>query len=210
MKNDPLLYTFRRCPYAIRARLALASAKISYQPHEVSLRNKPESLLKYSPKGTVPVLVLSENKIIDESLDIMLWALERKGSESFIPRTSEEKKRALVIVKQNDTDFKRVLDQCKYHIKYSQTQVEQAIKESHTILSAWDLHLKDTLFFNGDVFGFLDMALLPFVRQYSKITPDIFTSLKAPYLKAWLKKCILESVKLKVEPFKLSEAQLFS
>ena len=75
----PLLYTYRRCPYAMRARMALLQARVIYQPHEVSLRDKPPAMLALSPKGTVPVLVLPNGTVLEQSLDIMRWAFEQSG-----------------------------------------------------------------------------------------------------------------------------------
>src|SRR5437868_3280183 len=102
----PILYTFRRCPYAIRARMALAYAKISTIQKEISLKNKPPELLAVSPKGTVPVLILENGSVIEESLDIMLWALGRSDPENWLDRAVKTK--SLELIHYNDHSFKPI------------------------------------------------------------------------------------------------------
>ena len=180
-----ILYTFRRCPYAMRARMALAAAKIPFEPREILLKDKPKSLLEYSPKGTVPVLVLDDGTVIDESLDVMLWSLVREGCEDFFPQTEAEKNFALNQVKVNDFEFKKHLDVCKYSIRYTAEEFSEAKEKAHSILLEWNNLLSQKTYFHGDCFGFLDMALLPFIRQFAGIKPDLFYELEAPELKKW-------------------------
>ena len=119
----PLLYSFRRCPYAIRARMALFNSDIQIDIHEVSLKNKPRAMLELSSKGTVPMLVV-DDQVIDESLDIMLWALNINDPDGWYADYSEaEKSHAMQLITQNDEEFKGWLDKYKYadrHPEFSQ------------------------------------------------------------------------------------------
>ena len=111
----PILYTFRRCPYAIRARMALAYSNITIEIKEIFLQNRPQELFDISPKGTVPVLCLNNSKIIDESLDIMQWALTQNDLENWIgPKINCQNK----LIKENDSEFKYWLDRYKYYDRY--------------------------------------------------------------------------------------------
>ena len=103
----PILYSFRRCPYAMRARMVLLHSKIQCEIRETSLRNKPKEMLEISPKGTVPVLILDDGSIIDESLDIMLWAVKRNDSGRLF---NSRNKNILEIIKMNDGEFKYAID----------------------------------------------------------------------------------------------------
>ena len=104
----PLLYSFRRCPYAIRARMALAQAGVAVELREVVLRNKPQAMLDASPKGTVPVLVLPDGTVIDESLAIMRWALAQNDAEGWLAQIDEPGLQQLIAL--NDGPFKQALD----------------------------------------------------------------------------------------------------
>ena len=188
MDKKLILYSFRRCPYAMRARIALDLVGVVCEHREVSLKNKPQSLLDYSPKGQVPVMVLPDGKVLEESLDIILWAFEQKEKKESFLQTKESKKWALEQITLNDTEFKKNLDICKYSVKYSAEELAKAKKNCYKILSEWDLFLRKTSYFNGEAFGLLDLALLPFIRQFSRIKPDLFSELKAPSLKKWLDK----------------------
>lgn len=179
------LYTFRRCPYAMRARLALALAEIPYEHREVSLKEKPEHLLEISPKGTVPVLFGPEI-FIEESLDIMLWAFNKNDPQTCFPSEAKKLDEQLQLIKRNDTEFKKALDQCKYSIRFSEEEVAKAKEKAFSFLKSLEETLKTQLFLSGDKRGFLDCALFPFVRQFSRIKPDVIGALEAPKLKAWL------------------------
>ncbi|MBC7609640.1 MAG: glutathione S-transferase N-terminal domain-containing protein, partial [Polaromonas sp.] len=109
---SPVLYSFRRCPYAMRARLALAVSGVDYELREVSLKSKPPELLAASPKGTVPVLVLPNGQIIDESLDIMRWALAQNDPDGWLDVGSLDD--MLTLITGNDGGFKHALDRYKY------------------------------------------------------------------------------------------------
>ena len=113
--NHPILYSFRRCPYAMRARLALYASGANVELREIVLRDKPAHMLEISPKATVPVLLLQDGKVIDESLDIMIWALGRQDPDEWLASdevTTQE------LIKRNDNEFKYALDRYKYPNRY--------------------------------------------------------------------------------------------
>jgi glutathione S-transferase len=186
--SDKILFSFRRCPYAIRARLALNISNINYNIIEVDLKNKPAELLSLSPKGQVPVLKLVDGKVIDESFEIMLWAFKQSDPKKCLPKTSTQWEFCKKNLELNDNDFKKNLDICKYQIKYGTEQIQQAKKECEKILVSWDKVLEHRKFLHADNIGLIDLAIFPFVRQFSKIKPDIFKDINTPFLKAWLDK----------------------
>src|ERR1700760_4305423 len=115
----PVLYTFRRCPYAMRARLALDVSGEAYEPREVALRNKPPEMLKASAKATVPVLVLPDGEVIDESLEIMLWALNRNDPEGWLTPDPDSRDRTRRLIDRFDSHFKQHLDRYKYPTRFA-------------------------------------------------------------------------------------------
>jgi len=188
----PVLYSFRRCPYAMRARLALAASGEPYELREVVLRDKPAELLAASPKGTVPVLVLTDGTIIDQSLDVMLWALRRNDPEDWLspPRASIDE--MLALIAGNDGDFKRHLDRYKYPNRYPEESAgdAQAFAQQHRSEGAAWLAKLDGMLAEGWLFGarasLADMALLPFVRQFAHTDAAWFAAQDWPRLQAWL------------------------
>lgn len=173
-QNYPILYSFRRCPYAMRARLALYLAKIPHEHREVDLKNKPVEMLKISPKGTVPVLQLPDKTVLEESLDIMIWALKRS------PLSPEEKK----LIEENDSIFKKSIDRYKYPDRYSQ---EDSLYHRQ-LCTLFVAMIEDQLspFLSGHTIGLTDMALFPFVRQFAGVDSDWFKDQPFPRLKQWL------------------------
>lgn len=186
--TKPILYSFRRCPYAMRARLGLASAGVACELREVILRDKPAELLEVSPKATVPVLVLASGQVIDESLDIMKWALEGQDPEGLYTLSDEQYDKVDDLIARNDTVFKAALDRYKYPWRFELTE-EEARKHRDTgaeILRDLDAMLADKMWLLGDYPTLADMALLPFVRQYSIVDPEWFASESWFELKRWL------------------------
>jgi len=188
----PVLYSFRRCPYAMRARLALAMSGEPYELREVVLRDKPAELLAASPKGTVPVLVLPGGEVIEESLDVMLWALRRKDPEGWLSPPKGALDDMLALVAGNDGEFKRSLDRYKYPHRYPEESAgdAQAFALSHRAQGAARLARLDGMLDEGWLFGarasLADMALLPFVRQFAHTDAAWFAAQPWPKLQAWL------------------------
>lgn len=177
----PILYSFRRCPYAMRARMALRVAGIEVERREVSLRDKPPELLAASPKGTVPVLVLPYGTVIDESLDIMQWALAQQDPESWL--SPGEPMDALIVT--NDGPFKFHLDRAKYANRYPDVDPAYHRGEAVKLLQPLESRLATHGFLFGGTPSLADIAIFPFVRQFARADETVLTDL--PRLKAWLK-----------------------
>jgi glutathione S-transferase len=195
MAELPVLYSFRRCPYAIRARLAIAASGLEVELREVVLKNKPAELLAASPKGSVPVLVLPSGEVIAESLDVMLWALNQHDPEHWLDPQGSESSVAdmLALITANDGPFKHSLDRYKYpHRFIAEHQASEAARfaQRHRgVGAAWLCTLEPQLG-NRHLFGkqasLADMALLPFVRQFAHTDAAWFAAQPWPHLQAWL------------------------
>ncbi|KAL0482481.1 glutathione S-transferase [Acrasis kona] len=172
MSTQGILYSFRRCPYAMRTRFALYSAKINHEHREVQLKNKPMELLTLNPKGTVPVFHLSNGDVLKESMDIIFYAL---SSPQLSKMESE-------LIEENDTTFKSSLDRYKYPTKYGQDHIEH-----RDICEAFLVKLENnlTLHKDGDM-SLIEMALFPFVRQFANVDLDWFNTRPYPKLREWL------------------------
>lgn len=177
--TDPILYSFRRCPYAIRARLALAVSGIAVEHREVKLRDKPAAMLAASPKGTVPVLVLPDGAVIDESLDIMRWALARNDPEEWLSGDDP------ALIATNDGAFKHHLDRYKYPDRYPADGVDHRAA-ALAILHGLEARLGEHAYLSGARFGLTDAAILPFVRQFAAIDPEWFSARDLARVQAWL------------------------
>ena len=174
MKNSPscypILYSFRRCPYAIRARMALSKSNITIELREISLKKRPDALYQISPKGTVPVLQLVEDTIIDESLDIMLWAINNSNCDWL----KNEREKQLEIISINDGEFKYWLDRYKYSDRFPKLNRLEYQNACSKFLNTYDIMLKDETYFYGKSYQLADIALFPFIRQCANIDQDWF------------------------------------
>lgn len=182
----PILYSFRRCPYAMRARLAIAVSGQRCELREIVLRDKPADLLLASPKGTVPVLVDVDGTVIDQSLDIMLWALERQDPQSWLHPPDGDTPAMMSLIASNDGQFKHHLDRTKYPERYAGSDASASRAQAARLLDALEtrLHAQPWLF--GDRACLADMAIVPFVRQFAHIDKAWFASQPWPGLQAWL------------------------
>lgn len=182
----PILYSFRRCPYAIRARLAIYYSGIQVEIREISLSNKPEPMLALSPKGTVPVLVLPNSKVIEESLDIMHWALSLNDPKHWldISETSYD------LIDKNDGHFKYYLDRYKYADRYPEFTEMYYRRQAESFISELDYRLTLSTYLCGDRFTVVDAAIFPFIRQFSKVDNTWFQASDYHALKHWLEQLI--------------------
>lgn len=183
----PRLYTFRRCPYAMRARMALLQAGRVFEAVEVSLRDKPASLLALSPKATVPVLQLPDGSVIDESWDIMRWALAAPDAQGWWARAQSPAN--LELVRRNDGDFKHHLDRWKYPQRYaSETLTPDANRDRalDVLLRTLEVRLQGAPFLGGSTLCATDLAVMPFVRQFAAVDPEWFATLDLPSVRSWL------------------------
>ena len=183
--NAPVLYSFRRCPYAMRARLALLAAGIRCELREVALSQKPPSMLLVSPKGTVPVLVLSD-AVIEQSLDIMLWALKQNDPQGWLPADTTALDEQLQFITQCDGDFKHHLDRYKYPSRYQLTDGLSDRQAGTVFLISLNQRLESNAFLSGDKWGLADAAIAPFVRQFAHTDPEWFASQPWEKLITWL------------------------
>ncbi|WP_188696096.1 glutathione S-transferase [Silvimonas amylolytica] len=187
----PTLYTFRRCPYAIRARLALAASQTPVLHHEVSLRDKPAAMLAISPKGTVPVLHLVDGTVLEQSLEIMVWALKHNDPQGWLEGSGwDDEARQLVAT--NDGEFKRNLDRYKYPERFPERDQAGHRQQGEVFLQTLDNHLAGQAWLAGARAGLVDMAILPFVRQFAHVDKDWFAEAPYPHVRSWLER-FLES-----------------
>lgn len=180
MENRPILYSFRRCPYAMRARMALLASETQVTLREILLRDKPAAMLEASPKGTVPVLVLGDGTVVDESLDVMQWALSHHDPMGLTAHRDAD------LIAQNDGPFKQALDRYKYPTRYELDDVALPRAEGMQHLRAIDQRLSGQKYLAGNAPGFTDFAVFPFIRQFSMVDGNWFAQQQLPNLKPWL------------------------
>lgn len=179
MTTRPVLYSFRRCPYALRARLALLASSTTCEIREVKLSAKPPELREASAKATVPVLVLPGGEVIDESLDVMRWALGRNDPAGWLDRTDA------ALIAANDGPFKHHLDRYKYPERHGSNPLEHRAAAAE-LLQALDERLSARAHLGGAARGLTDAAIMPFVRQFAATDRDWFDARPWPALQAWL------------------------
>ncbi len=182
----PVLYSFRRCPYAMRARLAIAASGTVCELREVVLARKPPALLLASPKGTVPVLILPDRQVLEQSLDIMLWALQRNDPQRWLPTSEHGMADALQLIAQCDGDFKAQLDRYKYPNRYALPDGLAHRAQGAQFLQTLNERLGSRRSLMGEHFGLADAAIAPFVRQFAHTDPNWFAGQDWPALQQWL------------------------
>lgn len=183
--TSPILYTFRRCPYAMRARLAIAASTVKVELREIILKNKPAAMLEASPKGTVPVLLDTDGTVVDESLDIMHWALKQSDPEGWLDISYYES--CMQLIGQNDTAFKPWLDRYKYADRHP----EHPMSYYRDQCADWLSELDHKIASNGggllaSHYVLADYALFPFVRQCAHVDKAWFNTQPWPALQQWL------------------------
>lgn len=177
--TEPILYSFRRCPYAMRARMAVLVSETPHEIREVRLRDKPAELIAASAKATVPVLVLNDGSVIDESLDIMRWALARNDPERWLAGDDGG------LIEANDGAFKYHLDRYKYPDRHGSDPVVHRA-EGLAILAVLEARLARGRFLCGDAVSLADAAIMPFVRQFKGVDSDWFAAQPLLRLQGWL------------------------
>ena len=187
--SSPVLYSFRRCPYAMRARLALQAAGVEVELREITLKAKPAELLQASPKGTVPVLVLPDGSVIEQSLDIMRWALQQNDPQAWLPADAAAMNEALACIALNDGPFKRALDRYKYPARFALADGFAYREQGADTLQQWEDRLTKQAFLHGAHWGLLDAAIAPFVRQFAHTDKAWFADQNWPQLQRWLAAC---------------------
>ena len=177
---ETVLYSFRRCPYAMRARMALSVSGAKYEHREVVLRDKPPEMLAVSPKGTVPVLVTQDDDLLEESLDIMRWALAQSDPEGWLERQDDG------LLAANDGPFKHHLDRYKYSTRYDDVDPEEHGVKAVEHLGVLDERLARSAYLCGAKRGFADIAIFPFVRQFVNADKEWFAAQGLTQVDAWL------------------------
>ncbi len=185
----PILYSYRRCPYAMRARMALKYSGIELEHREIDLRNKPQSMLLASPKGTVPVLCVN-GLVLDQSIDIMRWALEQSDPDEWL---NVDAMLAQQWIEKNDGPFKLLLDQYKYPNRFPDLQQEEVLGSAcKLMLEPIEAALQSNPYLMGSNLSWVDVAIFPFIRQFSMVDLQMFTQLPFPKTRQWLNQ-LLES-----------------
>jgi glutathione S-transferase len=174
----------------MRARMAIAYAHITVEIREVVLRDKPEALLKASEKGTVPALCLGAGSVIDESLDIMLWALTKRDTVHWMPRDTQTQAQALQLITDNDTLFKPVLDRYKYASRFPEFNTIENEQRCDDWLDSLNQRLKTNHFLLSNTVSIADIALFPFIRQFANTDFNHFHEKGFSELNEWLETCL--------------------
>lgn len=191
----PVLYSFRRCPYAIRARMAIRYSNVTVELREVDLKNKPQQLLSCSAKATVPVLQLDDNTVIDESLDIMMWALAQSDPDNWLTDTGNSDTRLtnkqIDLVDKNDGEFKTSLDKYKYADRHDIQQTGYYRQQCETFLIELDALLAKNTYLNGSHVTLTDVAVFPFIRQFANVDKEWFAQCPYARLRQWLNQLLL-------------------
>ena len=180
-----ILYSFRRCPYAMRARLAIAAAGKRVKLREVVLRDKPAEMLAISPKGTVPVLQLADGGVIEQSFDIMRWAYSRELPADL-----------MALVERNDGEFKQVLDRYKYAERFPDFPKTHYRAQGELFLAALEERLAPNL--SGDTMDFADFAIAPFIRQFAGVDEEWFAMAPYPKVRDWRDRFVASEIFAKV------------
>ncbi len=186
----PILYTFRRCPYAMRARFAIRSSKIIVEIREIKLQEKPFEFLKSSPKGTVPVLITNSGEVLEESLDIIYWALNKNDPHKWLAKGNLENQEIIKLLDDLENKFKPNLDKYKYPSRFS--GVDQFFHRDKNLcfLKKLNSYLENNKSLNCKHLSLLDYAIFPFVRQFRNVDQDWFDKLNFIFLNKWINQII--------------------
>jgi len=189
--TQPILYSLQNCPYAMRARLGILMSQQTVLIRAIVMKNKPAEMLALSPKGTVPVLVLGtepSTHVIDESLDIMLWALNLSDPDNLLyAEDAKALPEMLAIINENDQQFKPNLERYKRAKRFHGDDEEACRLQCEPFIQTLEQRLSQQPFLMGSTPSLLDFALLPFVRQYSRVNKQNFQQGAYSYLNSWLK-----------------------
>jgi len=185
----PILFSFRRCPYAMRARIAIKLCNLECEIREINLKLKNKEFLELSPKGTVPVLVLPDDKIIEESMDIIHWAISNNDPYNLKLKNLEIYNKDMDLISIFDNEFKYHLDRYKYNSRYKGINKEEHKYKARDLLVNLNNSLKEKQWLNGENISISDISILPFVRQYRIADIKWFDEkLELPNINRWLDK----------------------
>lgn len=206
MTDTPILYSFRRCPYAMRARLALQTSNQTCEIREVKLANKPDELIEASPKATVPVLVLPGGQVVEESFEVMQWALSRSDPGGWLERADQP------LIDANDGPFKYHLDRYKYPERHASDPARHRAA-GMDLLAVLNERLITQAFLSGEAMGLTDAAIMPFVRQFANTDRAWFDAQPLPALQSWLGQLLasplFDAVMFRLKPWTPGDEPIF-
>lgn len=195
----PILYSLRNCPYAMRARLAIYKSKKPVLLRDLVLSNKPPEMLLASPKGTVPVVVLSNDHVIEESLDVMLWALKRSDPDDLLRGAEAETLHdMLTIINDFDVEFKTRLEAYKCAKRYQEDNVTECRLACELYIQQLEERLTKHTFLLSEQESMLDIALMPFIRQFARVERQWYLQSPYPKLRQWLNSYLQSALFTKV------------
>lgn len=186
MLDTPILYSFRRCPYCMRAHMALKYAGLKIILRDVKLSDLPAEVLAVSPHATVPSLAISENEYMDESWDIVKWAVQQNDPENWLGENNEYLNEAEMLVEINDFSFKDDLDHYKYADRYPEHPMEYYRENGEEFLEELTELLQQNTFLSADHITITDIAVFPFIRQFAMVDKEWFDKSPYPELQRWL------------------------
>lgn len=183
----PILYSLRNCPYAMRARIAIFKAKQTVNLRDIVLSNKPQEMITVSPKATVPVLVLADGTVVEESLDVMLWALNETDPGNLLHGQNETGLSDMLnLIKTFDHDFKVCLEQYKCAKRYRENNISECRKACEQFIQVLESRLNSHMFLMSDRESLADIALLPFIRQFARVERQWYLQSPYPKVRQWL------------------------
>ena len=194
----PILYTFRRCPYAMRARLAIKYSGIEVELREVDLNNIPAALAEVSADDTVPLLVLPDGKVIDESWDIVKWAVHTNDPNNWLGTNDSFELDAEMLIETNDYSFKQDLDHYKYVDRYPEYPMEHYRSLGEEFIEELEEKLAKTRYLDADTLSICDIAVFPFIRQFVAVDQEWFDTAPYPNVRNWLNSLIESDLFLSV------------
>ena len=210
----PILFSFRRCPYAMRARIAIKLCNLECEIREINLKLKNKEFLELSPKGTVPVLVLPDDKIIEESMDIIHWAISNNDPYNLKLKNPEIYNMDMDLISIFDNEFKYHLDRYKYNSRYKGINKEEHKYKARDLLVNLNNSLKEKQWLNGENISISDISILPFIRQYRIADIKWFDEkLELPNINRWLDKFlnskIFNNVMKKYKTWETTDQKIF-
>ena len=213
-KKYPILYSFRRCPYAMRARLAIKASGLIVEIREVELKNKPKEFLNISPKATVPIVCISSKQIIEESLDIMEWALKINDPLKLLKNEKLNRIEIHSILNKLENEFKQNLDRYKYSSRFDLPNPKLYRDKNLQTLNEFNNLLQNNKGICSSQLSLLDYAVFPFIRQFRNVNSVWFDSLELKFLQTWLYELIdsdeFSSIMKKYEIWKPNQKPIYT
>lgn len=184
----PILYSLHRCPYAMRARMAILLAQQTVLLRDILMKNKPIEMLTASVKGTVPVLIFDDQSVIDESLDIMIWALGKNDPQDLLYNNQSEALTEMKnLISRNDNEFVSNLKKYKVTARYHDIEEKFYRQKCELFIGELEQRLTEHAYIMGENPSLADFAILPFIRQFSRTNRQWYLQSPYPKLQRWLK-----------------------